>query len=150
MARKATINMVAERAGVSRGTVDRVLNSRPHVKPDIMEKVLRAMRELNYVPPRPEQAAALGLNTALIDLPTCKLGVLLTNEGGHLRRELLRGIENAESLLRDYGVEIVVQKCETDLPDESVERLNCLVDEGVKGIAMCAKDHISITKRVND
>ena len=82
MARKATINMVAERAGVSRGTVDRVLNSRPHVKPDIMEKVLRAMRELNYVPPRPEQAAALGLNTALIDLPTCKLGVLLTNEGG--------------------------------------------------------------------
>ena len=90
MARKATINMVAERAGVSRGTVDRVLNSRPHVKPDIMEKVLRAMRELNYVPPRPEQAAALGLNTALIDLPTCKLGVLLTNEGGHLRREVLR------------------------------------------------------------
>ena len=150
MARKATINMVAERAGVSRGTVDRVLNSRPHVKPDIMEKVLRAMRELNYVPPRQEQAAALGLNTALIDLPTCKLGVLLTNEGGHLRRELLRGIENAESLLRDYGVEIVVQKCETDLPDESVERLNCLVDEGVKGIAMCAKDHISITKRVNE
>ena len=122
MARKATINMVAERAGVSRGTVDRVLNSRPHVKPDIMEKVLRAMRELNYVPPRPEQAAALGLNTALIDLPTCKLGVLLTNEGGHLRRELLRGIENAESLLRDYGVEIVVQKCETDLPDRNVRK----------------------------
>ena len=28
---KATIQMVAERAGVSRGTVDRVLNGRPHV-----------------------------------------------------------------------------------------------------------------------
>lgn len=150
MARKATINMVAERAGVSRGTVDRVLNSRPHVKPEIEEKVLRAMHELNYVPPKPEQAAALGLSTTVVDLPSCRLGVLLTNEGGHLRRELLRGIDGAQSLLRDYGVEIVVQKCETDLPDESVERLNCLVDEGVNGIAMCAKDHISITRRVNE
>lgn len=150
MARKATINQVAERAGVSRGTVDRVLNSRPHVKPEIEEKVLRAMHELNYVPPKPEQAAALGLSTTVVDLPSCKLGVLLSNEGGHLRRELLRGIESAESLLRDYGVDILVQKCETDLPDESVERLNCLVDEGVNGIAMCAKDHISITRRVNE
>lgn len=150
MARKATINMVAECAGVSRGTVDRVLNSRPHVKPEIEEKVLRAMHELHYVPPKPEQAAALGLSATVVDLPPCKLGVLLTNEGGYLRRELLRGIENAESLLRDYGVEIVVQKCETDLPDESVERLNCLADEGINGIAMCAKDHISITRRVNE
>ena len=150
MAKKATINQVAERAGVSRGTVDRVLNRRPHVKPEIEEKVLRAMHELNYVPPRPEQAAALGLSTTVVDLPSCRLGVLLSNEGGHLRRELLRGIASAESLLRDYGVEILVQKCETDLPDESVERLNCLVEEGVNGIAMCAKDHISITKRVNE
>ena len=150
MAKKATINMVAERAGVSRGTVDRVLNRRPHVKPEIEEKVLRAMHELNYVPPRPEQAAALGLSTNVVDLPSCKLGVLLTNEGGHLRRELLRGVEGAGSLLRDYGVEILVQKCETDLPDESVERLDWLVDHGVNGIAICAKDHISIVKRVNE
>ena len=42
---KATINTVAMRAGVSRGTVDRVLNQRPHVKPDIYEKVIRAMKD---------------------------------------------------------------------------------------------------------
>ena len=150
MARKATINQVAKRAGVSRGTVDRVLNSRPHVKPEIEEKVLRAMHELNYVPPRPEQAAALGLSMTVADLPPCKLGVLLTNEGGYLRRELLRGVEGAQSLLRDYGVEILVQKCETDLPDESVERLDWLVHHGVNGVAMCAKDHVSITRRVDE
>ena len=48
MAKKATINMVAERAGVSRGTVDRVLNQRPHVKPELRERIVRAMRELGY------------------------------------------------------------------------------------------------------
>ena len=42
--RKVTINMVAERAGVSRGTVDRVLNQRPHVKPELYERIVRAMK----------------------------------------------------------------------------------------------------------
>lgn len=56
MAKRITINTIAERAGVSRGTVDRVLNGRPHVKPEIAERVLRTMRELGYAPPRAEQA----------------------------------------------------------------------------------------------
>ena len=54
MAKRITINTIAERAGVSRGTVDRVLNGRPHVKPEIAERVLRTMRELGYAPPRAE------------------------------------------------------------------------------------------------
>ena len=36
MKKKPTIQMVAEKAGVSRGTVDRVLNNRSHVSPDVM------------------------------------------------------------------------------------------------------------------
>ncbi len=43
--------MVAERAGVSRGTVDRVLNGRPHVKPDVYERVVLAMRRLTIFRP---------------------------------------------------------------------------------------------------
>ena len=69
MAKRITINTIAERAGVSRGTVDRVLNGRPHVKPEIAERVLRTMRELGYAPPRAEQADALGLRL------NCRLAV---------------------------------------------------------------------------
>ena len=47
---KATIQMVAERAGVSRGTVDRVLNGRPHVNEEARRKVLEAAEALGYVP----------------------------------------------------------------------------------------------------
>lgn len=148
MARKATINMVAERAGVSRGTVDRVLNQRPHVKPEIYERVRRAMQELHYVPPREEQAQALGLLPAL-DMPECKLGILLSDEQGYFRRELLRGIEAAKRVLSDYGVEVIVEMCETGLPSETVERLQRLADHAVQGIALCAKDHSAIVDRVN-
>ena len=48
--KKVTIAMVAEKAGVSRGTVDRVLNNRPHVSPDQRASVMEAIRELNYIP----------------------------------------------------------------------------------------------------
>ena len=37
---RATIKMIAERAGVSIGTVDRVLHDRPYVKAEVRERVL--------------------------------------------------------------------------------------------------------------
>ena len=150
MAKRITINTIAERAGVSRGTVDRVLNGRPHVKPEIAERVLRTMRELGYAPPRAEQADALGLSRSAAELPPCRLGVLLTSESGYLRQELLRGVQDAQDFLRDFNVEFLVQKCETELPEEAVERLEVLAGQGVNGIAVCAKDHAAIVHKINE
>lgn len=45
-----TIRDVALRAGVSVGTVSRVMNGRPDVNADLREKVQRALDELNYRP----------------------------------------------------------------------------------------------------
>ncbi len=149
MAKKATINSVAAHAGVSRGTVDRVLNGRPHVRPEIAEKVMNSMRELGYIPPKAEQAAMLGLNNALTNMQSIRLGVLLTNESGYLRQELLRGINGAEEILKDYGVKILLQICDTNLTDEYLERLSWLEAQEVHGIALCAKDHQAIVQRVN-
>ena len=43
-----TMQQVAELAGVSRGTVDRVLHGRPNVDAVVREKVLRAAEKLGY------------------------------------------------------------------------------------------------------
>lgn len=48
--RRVTIHDVAERAGVSLATVDRVLNNRPGVRKSTIEKVQQAVSELNYIP----------------------------------------------------------------------------------------------------
>ncbi|MFB0518938.1 MAG: LacI family DNA-binding transcriptional regulator [Acidobacteriota bacterium] len=49
----AKITDVAKRAGVSIATVSRVLNRRGNVKKSTEEKVLKAIRELNYIPSFP-------------------------------------------------------------------------------------------------
>ena len=55
---RATIKMIAERAGVSIGTVDRVLHDRPYVKEEVRRRVLEVMEELDYQPNRVASALA--------------------------------------------------------------------------------------------
>ena len=46
MGSRPTIQMVAELAGVSRGTVDRVLNDRPHVHEAVRQRVIDAIEQV--------------------------------------------------------------------------------------------------------
>ena len=50
MAEKIRIKDIAERAGVSVGTVDRVLHDRPNVSKPARDKVEKALKEMNYQP----------------------------------------------------------------------------------------------------
>ena len=56
---------VAELAGVSQQTVSRVVNSREYVGGDTRERVLAAMRELDYRPNRAAQALVTGRSKTL-------------------------------------------------------------------------------------
>ncbi len=47
---KIRIKDIAQRAGVSVGTVDRVLHNRPNVSPKALEKVNQALSEMDYKP----------------------------------------------------------------------------------------------------
>ena len=47
---KATIRDVAEVAGVSLGTVSRVLNGQKHVTPEMQQRVHAAISQLSYQP----------------------------------------------------------------------------------------------------
>ncbi|UTM48406.1 LacI family DNA-binding transcriptional regulator [Glutamicibacter mysorens] len=57
---KPTLELVAERAGVSRATVSRVVNGSDRVKPAARKAVELAIRELNYVPNRAARSLAQG------------------------------------------------------------------------------------------
>jgi len=131
--------MVAELAGVSRGTVDRVLNGRPHVNGEVRQRVLEAMRELGYISPRENYRRQMDAV-----LPPLTLGVLLPNWEGQFRAEVDQGIRRACGELEETNVRVLLRRCETDLPQEAVELLEAMRAEGAAGFAVCAVNDPSI------
>lgn len=80
-----TIFDVAERAGVSYGTVSRVINQNPHVKAETRERVLIAMQDLGYVVNKQARGLAGGR--------TGMIGVLVPDLGTGYIGEIMRGID---------------------------------------------------------
>lgn len=148
MRKRPTIQTVAERAGVSRGTVDRVLNDRSYVRADVRERVLEAIRETGYLTPREAHRRAAEAQAA--GCTPVRLGVLLPNWGGPFHAEVTRGILSAQQALAPRHAEIIVRTCETDVPIETIELLEELRQQGAQGIALCALNDITVEAKVNE
>ena len=86
----ATIKEIAALAGVSRGTVDRVLNDRGAVNPETAEKIRKIAKELDYKPNR----AGLVLAAQKKRL---KLGVILFSTGNPFFQDVLAKSEAKRS-----------------------------------------------------
>ena len=67
-----TIKEVAKRAGVAQSTVSLVINKKRHVSPATRQKVLRAIRELDYHPRRSARVLAT--------LKTGNIGFILSDK----------------------------------------------------------------------
>ncbi|MBI5960766.1 MAG: LacI family DNA-binding transcriptional regulator [Chloroflexi bacterium] len=85
----ATIFDVAKRAGVSIGTVSRVVNNRDRVHPDTRERVLKAIRELDY--------HANALARGLASQETATLGLVIPQVNDPFFFQVVRGVEEAAS-----------------------------------------------------
>ena len=97
-----TIKKIAELCGVSRGTVDRVLNNRGNVKKETEEKVLRIAKQLNYTPNMAAKTLAAKRKSIVI-------GIILPAEGNDFFDDLLKGVYQAQKELTDYGISLMVK-----------------------------------------
>lgn len=106
-----TISDVARLAGVGRGTVSRVLNERPNVDPGTRERVLAAIRELDYVPSSAARRLSLGrTHTIAVVVPYLTRPSVV---------ERLRGIEQA---LVQAAFDMIVFNVETPQRRDAVLR----------------------------
>ncbi|WP_329485136.1 LacI family DNA-binding transcriptional regulator [Kitasatospora sp. NBC_01246] len=118
---------VAKLAGVSHQTVSRVLNGAPHVRPGTRERVLAAIRELDY---RPNSAAR-----ALVTRRSKTLGVVSFDSTLYGPASMLDGIERA-ARTADYFVSVAsLRSLDSRSVQEAVDRLR---DQGVEGIVVIA------------
>jgi len=93
------IKDIAEKAGVSTGTVDRVLHNRGKVAPEVESRVLQILKELNYEPNM--IARALGSNK------TYRIAALLPDPSFDPYWQAPKeGVESAQSSLKQYGLTV--------------------------------------------
>lgn len=104
--KRATIVDVALLAGVSRQTVSRVLNKSENVSEEAREKVVRAIKELNYMPDP--------LARNLVTRRTHIIGVI-TMDFRSMHSQILEG---AEIYARSNGYQLFISGCEHEVTGE--------------------------------
>lgn len=92
-----TARDVAKRAGVSQSTVSRVLNNYKYVSPEVRQRVLQAIEELNY---KPNQVAR-----SLATSRSCMIGLLVADFNNPFYPETAHGIVEA---CRAYGYNVIL------------------------------------------
>lgn len=97
-----TIKEIAEKSGVSRGTVDRVLNHRGNVNHETEKLVTEVAEELGYRPNRVGKALAARKKKY-------NIGIILCSEGNEFFDEMLKGIDRAQQEAADYAITVTVR-----------------------------------------
>ena len=108
----ATIKEIAERAGVSIGTVDRGLHDRGRVSTETRETILRLVKEMDYKP----NSVAQGL---AIMRKKLKFSFFIIDPLYHpFFENVLKGALRKAEELRQYGIEVEIHKIGAYAVDE--------------------------------
>ena len=137
----ATMKEIAELSGVSRGTVDRVLNHRGTVSPETERKVLEIARLLDYQPNRAGIALAA-------QKKKFKMGVLLFGVENAFFDEVMEGLKDKLDELSIYGCTIVEKRIPLDVKSQ-LAAIDELVDEKIHGLILPPCNDIKIQKKID-
>ena len=120
----ATVHEVARRAGVGSMTVSRVLNNHASVRPETRRKVLKALRELDYV--------ANGLAKSLRRGSTRTLGLVVGDVSNPFFTLIARGVEDAAAAA---GYSVILCNSDDDPAKERVY-LDVLAHQRIDGLVL--------------
>ncbi|MDF2838114.1 MAG: LacI family DNA-binding transcriptional regulator, partial [Paenibacillus sp.] len=138
-----TIRQIALKAGVSRGTVDRVLNDRPGVKPAIRARVLTIVDELGYVPNMAAKALAYNKKPVLI-------GIVMPPQEIAFFKEIREGIAAAEKELKSFGIVLDYHYVDNRSPEEAAAAIRKLIVDGASGIMFSVMDDAVVQETINE
>lgn len=137
-----TLKDLAEAAGVSRGTVDRVLHDRGAVKPEIALRIKALVKEMGYVPNRAGRALASFHRRY-------RIGVLVPSIGNVFFDEVLDGVNSAVAEFSDLGVEVVISKVQGYSEQVHLEAIDDLVKKDCQALCLSTISTPAIRVRIN-
>jgi LacI family transcriptional regulator len=137
-----TIQEIANRAGVSRGTVDRALNGRSGINPDTEARIKEIAKQMGYHTNRAARALALNARAE-------KIGVLIQAADTPFMKEVLRGVEEAKREFEQFGISVELVKIGNVDAQKTVEVLHHFADAGCRGIALVPADDPDVRDTIN-
>ena len=140
-----TSKQIAELAGVSRGTVDRVLHDRDGVNPQVRKRVWEICERLGYRP------NIVGRQLAAIRSGT-KFGLVLPQERNRAGFWTIvrQGISAAISDLEDYAIRVLQREYLTRTDDELIQHIDSLLSEGIAGLVIAPTNGPAVQKKLNE
>lgn len=137
-----TINEIAQLAGVSRGTVDRVIHNRGKVKPEIQARIQQIIDETGFSPNMVASAfkrSGHGL----------RLGVILPPLSNAFFLHVHRGILHATEHFAQYGVCVEFFQLTELTADAQIHAIEQFIDQDLDGLALTAVDTPELTQIIN-
>ncbi|WP_407436465.1 LacI family DNA-binding transcriptional regulator [Treponema sp.] len=128
-----TIKDIALKAGVSRGTVDRVLHNRAGVNPEVAEKIRKLADEMGFVPNKAGKILAARKQPI-------KFACLLPARAKPFFEDVIKGFKRAQKELSDYGVTVDVSFVKDFKTESHVKAINKLEQNKYSGLCLTTLD----------
>lgn len=134
-----TIQQIAERVGVSRGTVDRALNNRGRINPEVAEMIKKTAEEMGYVhKARKKHARAKK-----------KIGIITQLAGADFMVEVKKGIFTVQKELQEMGIEVLLRENTSVNEEDQLHAIDELVKEDIGGLAIMPVDSEKVREKLN-
>ena len=124
-----TIETIARRAGVSPGTVDRVIHDRGRVKPETAARVRAVMAELDFRPNSLGRAFYMARQKN-------KIGVLVAQREPDFQAMILEGVRAGEDYARQHGIQVLIETASPDDTEGYMAALERLLAQDVRGVVL--------------
>lgn len=128
-----TIKDIAAAAGVSRGTVDRVLHNRNGVNPEVAKRVREIADQLGFVPNKAGKILAARKQKITF-------AYLLPSSAKPFFDEVLKGVKRAEKELSDYGVTVDIHYLKDFKTETHIQQINKIKESGYSGLCITSID----------
>lgn len=136
-----TIKEIAKLAGTSRGTVDRVINKRGNVKPELEDKINFIIKEYGYKP---------NINAKLLGQyrKNFKIGVILNSLGNEFYDDVKKGIYGSFDRLSEYNVQVTMKEIKGYNPIKIMDKIDEVLEEGVDALAITPINESRVIKKL--
>ena len=141
-----TIKDIARRAGVSRGTVDRVLNNRPGVNPETEARVRSLIEEMGY---RPNMAGQM----LAVKKRKLRLAFLIFHGPEFVfHLDILHAARDKAAELREFGVTVdfyLIRQLDTPYLDRLFREVEESLPDGIAALPLRTTSFMAFIQRMN-